>query len=43
MKHGHPVESRKVELLNLAGCRDKKAKNYKSYLEKDEPGACRYQ
>jgi hypothetical protein len=38
----HPVEFRKVELLNLAGCRDKKAKNYKSYFEKDDPASCRY-
>ncbi len=38
----HPVEFRKVELLNLVGCRDKKAKNYKSYFEKDDPGSCRY-
>ena len=39
----HPVEFRKVELLNLVGCRDKKAKNYKSYFEKDDPAACRYE
>jgi len=38
----HPTEFRKVELLNLAGCMDKKAKNYKSYFEKDEPSTCRY-
>jgi hypothetical protein len=38
----HPVEFRKVELLNLVGCMDKKAKNYKSYFEKDDPAACRY-
>lgn len=38
----HPVEFRKVELLNLAGCMDKKAKSYKSYYEKDEPGSCSY-
>jgi hypothetical protein len=39
----HPVEFRKVELLNLVGCRDPKAKNYKSYFEKDDPTICRYQ
>ena len=39
----HPVEFRKVELLNLVGCTDRKAKNYKSYLEKSNPSACRYQ
>jgi len=38
----HPTEFRKVELLNLVGCMDKKAKNYKSYFEKDEPSTCRY-
>jgi len=38
----HPVEFRKVELLNLAGCMDKKAKNYKSYFEKADPAACQY-
>ena len=38
----HPVEFRKVELLNLSGCRDPKAKNYKSYLVHDAPGSCRY-
>ena len=30
----HPVEFRKVELLNLVGCMDSKAKNYKKYLSK---------
>ena len=39
----HPTEFRKVELLNLVGCRDKKAKNYKSYYEQDDAGACRYE
>jgi hypothetical protein len=38
----HPVEFRKVELLNLVGCMDKKAKNYKSYFEKDDRASCRY-
>ncbi len=38
----HPVEFRKVELLNLVGCRDRKARNYKSYFEKDDPASCRY-
>jgi len=36
----HPTEFRKVELLNLVGCMDKKAKNYKSYFEKDDPASC---
>jgi hypothetical protein len=38
----HPVEFRKVELLNLVGCTDRKATNYKSYYEKSDPDACRY-
>jgi hypothetical protein len=38
----HPIEFRKVELLNLAGCMDRKAKNYKSYYEKDDPKSCLY-
>ena len=38
----HPVEFRKVELLNLAGCMDPSAANYKSYYVKSEPTACRY-
>jgi hypothetical protein len=38
----HPVEFRKVELLNLVGCTDEKARNYKTYYEKSDPAACRY-
>jgi hypothetical protein len=38
----HPVEFRKVELLNLVGCTDSKARNYKSHFEKADPAACRY-
>jgi hypothetical protein len=38
----HPVEFRKVELLNLVGCTDKKATNYRSYYETSDPAACRY-
>jgi hypothetical protein len=38
----HPVEFRKVEILNLVGCRDEKAKNYKSYYEVDDRASCRY-
>ena len=33
----HLVHFRKVELLNLIGCIDPKAKNYKSYCVKSEP------
>jgi hypothetical protein len=38
----HPVDFRKVELLDLTGCRDPKARNYKRYVRRDRPGACRY-
>ena len=33
----HPIDFRKVELLNLAGCMDKGASNYKSYYVKSVP------
>jgi hypothetical protein len=39
----HPVEFRKVELLNLVGCTDRKARNYKSYLEVSDPASCRHE
>jgi hypothetical protein len=38
----HPIEFRKVELLNLKGCMDPKAKNYKKYYVKSNPGVCKY-
>ena len=38
----HPIEFRKVELLNLAGCMDRKARNYKSYYVKSERTQCQY-
>jgi len=38
----HPVEFRKVELLNLAGCTDQKATNYKSYFVKSDNSKCKY-
>lgn len=38
----HPVEFKKVELLNLCGCMDKKAKNYKSYFVKADKKDCIY-
>jgi hypothetical protein len=38
----HPIEFRKVELLNLAGCADPKAENYKSYVLKPEKDQCQY-
>ncbi len=38
----HPIEFRKVELLNLAGCMDRKASNYRQYYVKSEPATCKY-
>lgn len=38
----HPVDFRKVELLNLRGCTDPAAANYKSYYVAAAPGACTY-
>jgi 3-keto-disaccharide hydrolase len=38
----HPVEFRKVELLNLVGCTDAKASNYKSYFVKSDNTKCKY-
>lgn len=38
----HPVEFRKIELLNLKGCTDPKAINYKSYFVRSDNSQCRY-
>jgi hypothetical protein len=38
----HPIEFRKVELLPLIGCMDRKAKNYKTYFVKADNTSCRY-
>ena len=37
---GHNVDFRNVRLLNLEGCMDPKAKNYKRYFIKSNPAAC---
>jgi hypothetical protein len=36
-----PIDFRKVELLNLEGCMDPKAANFKTYFVKSNPSACR--
>jgi hypothetical protein len=36
-----PIDFRKVELLNLEGCMDPKASNYKTYFVKSNPATCR--
>jgi hypothetical protein len=38
----HPTDFRKVRLLNLEGCMDKKAKNYKNYFTKNNTKVCQY-
>jgi hypothetical protein len=38
----HPIDFRKIELLNLEGCMDPKAGNYKSYYIKSDPSKCKY-
>ena len=39
---GHAIQFRRVELLNLKGCMDTAAKNYKSYFVADDPESCQY-
>ena len=36
-----PIDFRKIEILNLEGCKDQKAKTFKAYYVKDNPKACR--
>jgi hypothetical protein len=38
---GHPVDFRNVRLLDLEGCMDPRASNYKRYYVKSNPAACR--
>ena len=38
---GHNVDFRNVRLLNLEGCMDPRATNYKRYFIKSNPAACR--
>lgn len=39
----HPTDFKKIEVLNLCGCMDKKATNYKSYYLKADNEQCRYE
>lgn len=36
-----PIDFRKIELVNLEGCADPRARNYKSYIVKSNPSMCR--
>ncbi len=38
----HPIDFKSIEVLNLEGCTDPKALNYKSYFIKANNSACRY-
>nr|WP_298722147.1 DUF1080 domain-containing protein [uncultured Steroidobacter sp.] len=38
----HPIDFRRISLLNLAGCMDPKAGNYRSYYVKSAPATCQY-
>jgi hypothetical protein len=38
----HPTQFKSIEVLNLCGCMDEKAKNYKSYYIKSDPNSCKY-
>lgn len=38
----HPIDFRSIEILDLCGCMDKEAKNYKSYYIKANNAACEY-
>lgn len=38
----HPIDFKSIQLLNLCGCMDKKAKNYKSYFVKADNSTCKY-
>lgn len=38
----HPTDFRSIRLLNLKGCMDERAENYRSYFVKPDPDACEY-
>ena len=38
----HPIDFKNIRLLNLCGCMDKYAKNYRSYYVKDDKASCQY-
>ena len=38
----HPVEFKSIEILNLEGCMDPTASNYKTYYIKSKPSDCQY-
>lgn len=38
----HPIDFKNIQLLNLKGCMDPKAVNYKSYYVATDPTSCKY-
>ena len=38
----HPIQFRRVSLLNLRGCTDPDAKNFKTYFIESDPESCRF-
>jgi hypothetical protein len=38
----HPIDFKSIKVLDLCGCMDKKAKNYKSYYIKADNSQCTY-
>ena len=38
----HPIDFRKVEILDLVGCTDPKAANYRTYYVRSDSSRCRY-
>jgi len=38
----HPIQFRRVELLNLKGCMDPAASNYRAYYVEPDTGSCRF-
>lgn len=39
---GQPIDFKQVRLLNLQGCMDPQAQNYKTYFVQSDPQSCRY-
>jgi hypothetical protein len=37
-----PTDFRKIEIVNLEGCLDPKARNYRAYIVKSNPAMCSY-
>ena len=38
----HPIQFRRIALLDLSGCMDPEARNFKDYVVEPQPEACQY-